>query len=169
MSENELITSNTLKEDAENTDRKLTNIASAILQSDGLDEVKSLTHLFNLNQNKKNVIRILKLNGLLDNVTEELVNRVENFPNAFSNEELLKTIQVIQTSIDKSNTNLNLIDESPAIKVVQNNQVNVNIIDTLDRDSRERIYDALQGFLSKSDSTQKEIIDVESKEVDEEE
>ena len=37
-------------------------LAQEIINEQNLEKVKDLTHLFNLNQAKKNVLRILKLN-----------------------------------------------------------------------------------------------------------
>ena len=41
-------------------------IANKIMQETDDSSIKNLTHLFNLNQAKKNALRILKLNSLLD-------------------------------------------------------------------------------------------------------
>ena len=53
---------------------------------------------------------------------------------------------------------MNQVDETQPITFNQNTQVNVNLIDGLDRDSKERIADAIQSILNKS---QNNIIDVQ--------
>lgn len=53
-----------------NIGEKETEIASKILNEDNLDEVKNLTRLFNLIQAKKNMLRVMNLNGLLDKVSD---------------------------------------------------------------------------------------------------
>ena len=52
-----------------NIGEKETEIASKILNEDNLDEVKNLTRLFNLIQAKKNMLRVMNLNGLFDKVS----------------------------------------------------------------------------------------------------
>lgn len=120
-------------------DSKSMSIAQQILDEDNLDVVKDLTHLFNLNQAKKNVLRVMKLSGLLDTVSDRIVERFEKYPDNFSNADLLNYLQVTQTALEKANKGLNLVEDTPTIKIQQNNQVNVSIIDSYDRDSRERV------------------------------
>lgn len=52
-----------------NIGEKETEIASKILNENNLDEVKNLTRLFNLIQAKKNMLRVMNLNGLFDKVS----------------------------------------------------------------------------------------------------
>ena len=84
-----------------------------------IDKVKDLTHLFNLNQAKKNVLRVLKLNSLLDKVSDQMIERFTKQPGAFSNSDLLNYMQVTQSAIDRANKALNLVDETPAIQINQ--------------------------------------------------
>lgn len=131
-------------------DAQTRDIAQQILDESDVDKVKDLTTLFNLNARKRNVMRIIKMNQLLDRVTDAVVERFDKTPANFSNEDLIKYMQVTEASIEKANKQLNLVDETPAIQLQQNNQVNVNIIDTLDRDSRERVADAIKAVLAKA-------------------
>ena len=130
------------------------DLAQQVIDEKDVDRTKDLVQLFNLNVAKKNVIRILKLNGLLDSVSDTMIDRFEKHPGEFSNEDLLKYMQVIQQSIDNANKNLNLVDQTQAITLNQNNQVNVNIIDTFDRDSKERIADAIKAILNKANTVE---------------
>ena len=110
-------------------DSKTKEIAQKIIDEDSLDKVKDLTHLFNLNQAKKNVLRILKLNTLLDKVSDTMIERFEQTPGQFSNADLLNYMQVTQSAIDRANKSLNMVDESQAITLNQVNQVNLNVGD----------------------------------------
>lgn len=139
-------------------DEQAVDLAQKVINETDIEKTKDLVSLFNLNAAKKNVIRILKLNGLLDSVSDTMIERFEKYPNEFSNEDLLKYMQVIQASIDRASKNLNQVDETQPITFNQNTQVNVNLIDGLDRDSKERIADAIQSILNKS---QNNIIDVQ--------
>ncbi len=131
-------------------DLKTSQLAQTIINEDDVDTIKDLTHLFNLNQAKKNVIRVMKLNGLLDTVSDKIIERFEKYPDNFSSADLLNYLQVTQNAIEKANKNLNLVEQTPVIQVNHNNQVNVNVIDTYDRDSKDRILEAIKSILSNS-------------------
>ena len=131
-------------------DQNTTQIAQDIINETDVDTIKDLTHLFNLNQAKKNVLRVMKLNGLLDTVSDKIIERFEKYPDNFSSADLLNYLQVTQNAIDKANKNLSLVEEAPVIQVNHNNQVNVNIIDSYDRESKERVLEAIKSILLKS-------------------
>ena len=141
-------------------DLKTTQIAQEIINEDDVDIIKDLTHLFNLNQAKKNVIRVMKLNGLLDTVSDKIIERFEKYPDNFSSADLLNYLQVTQNAIEKANKNLSLVEDTPVIQVNHNNQVNVNIIDSYDRDSKERVMEAIKAILSKSSENEPDYIEI---------
>ena len=58
-------------------------------------------------------------------------------------------MQVTENSIEKANKNLSQVEQAPAIQYQQNNQVNINIGDGLNRESRQKVTDAVQSILSK--------------------
>jgi hypothetical protein len=145
-------------------DKKSSQIAQDIINEDDIDTIKDLTHLFNLNQAKKNVIRVMKLNGLLDTVSDKIIERFEKYPDNFSSNDLLNYLQVTQAAIDKANKNLSLVDDTPIIQVNHNNQVNVNVIDGIDRESRERVLAYIQSVLSAKDDSN--IIELKEEEVE---
>mgnify|MGYP005973803473 FL=1 len=135
--------------DTTNIDSKNKNIAQKILDAEDLDELKDLTALFNINNQKRNALRILKMNNLLDDVTDNIIQRFEKNPHNFSNDDLLKYLQVTENAIDRATKNLNMVEETPAIQMMQNNQVNININDGLDRESRLRVTDTVKQILNK--------------------
>ena len=143
-------------------DRKTQDIAQEILDTDDVDKVKSLTALFNLHAQKRNVIRVMKMNQLLDNVTDKVMERFEKTPDNFSNDDLIKYMQVTENAIDKANKNLNLVSATPAIQMQQNNQVNINRGSTLDRDSRARVTSVVEDILAKMKSQNVPIIEEET-------
>ena len=149
MSE-ELMTRQEVTLDISEADKKARDIAELILAEEDVGKVKDLTALFNLHAQKRNVVRVLKLNGLLDSVTDSIVERFEKQPHNFSNEDLLRYMQVTEQAIDRANRNLNLVEETKAIQYQQNNQVNINIGANLDRESRKRVADVIYAFLAKS-------------------
>lgn len=117
-------------------------LAQEIVNEQDIDKVKSLTTSFNLNQAKKNVLRVLKLNSLLDKVTDQMLDRFEDHPDEFSNTDLINYMQTVQGAIDRANKSLNLVNETPAIQI---NQVNVNTESkpVFDKDSRDKIREAV--------------------------
>ena len=127
-------------------------IAHDIIQEDSLDNIKQLTSLFNIAQAKKNALRILKLNNLLDHVSDQMILRFEKRPDQFSHQDLLNYMQVTQSSIDRAQKSLALMDDMPAIVInqQQNNQINVNVADTLNKDERENIMNAIKQVLQKA-------------------
>ena len=137
------------KLNTEPVDTQTTDIAQQILDETDVDKIKDLTNLFNLNARKRNVARVLKMTDLLDRVTDQMLTRFERTPDNFSNEDLIKFMQVTENSIEKANTSISQVDETPAIQLQQNNQVNINIGDSLNRESRQRVTDTVQAILSK--------------------
>lgn len=142
-------------------DNQSKQLAQHILDESDVEKVKELTQLFNLNQAKKNVLRVMKLNGLLDTVSDKIIDRFDKFPDNFSNDDLIKYLQVTQTAIEKANKNLNLVDETPIIQVNHNNQLNVNISETLDRDSRERVLAFVKAALQQNTAEETDFVEIE--------
>lgn len=134
-------------------DNKTNELAQRIVNEDDLVSVQNLTHLFNLNQAKKNALRVIKLNELLDKVTDQIVTRFEQRPGEFSNNDLLNYMQVTQSAIDRANKSLNLVDETPAIQLNQVN-INVNEENVLSKDSRDKVTDAIKSIMSKLNNLQ---------------
>ena len=145
----------------ETLDSSTNELAQKIIDEQDIKAVKDLTHLFNLNQAKKNVLRVMKLNNLLDTVSDKIIDRFDRYPDNFSNDDLIKFMQVTENAIEKANKNLNLVDSTPAIQVNHNNQLNVNIIDSYDRDSRERVLEYINQVLnSESQDSLQDITDI---------
>lgn len=145
-------------------DNKTQEIAQLILDEQDIDKVKDLTTLFNLNSQKRNVMRVMKMNELLDKVTDKVVNRFDAYPDNFSNEDLLKFMQVTETAIDRANKQLNLIDDTPPIHLTQNNQVNINMGAELSRESREKILEFVNNAMKQS-VAQKNVYELKDEEI----
>lgn len=149
-------------------DEKTRALAQRILDEEDVDKIKDLTALFNLNAQKRNVMRVIKMNNLLDKVTDQITERFEKTPDNFSNDDLVKYMQVTENAIDKASKNLNLVEETPAIQLLQQNQVNINIDNGLDRESRERVLDFVKAALEKANATTtdfEDVVDIKEEEV----
>lgn len=144
----------------------ISEIEDRILKETDINELQDVINLFNLNIQKKNIVRISKLTNIQDLITQQMEERVRKRADEFNNQDLLNYFKTIQETISKSDKTLDSVD-TPAIQVTQN-QLNINMKeDSLDRDSRERIMDAVKSILDKLDNneslntTTSEVIEVD--------
>lgn len=133
-------------------DTNTDEVVSQLIESQDPDEIKRLAQLFNVNQMKKDAIRVVKLNDILSKLDNQVFERVEKHPDQFSNTDLLNYVNTIQQTITKSNQNITNINPTPLIQLnQQNNIVNVGA-ESLNRESREKILDAVQQLLKFSEN-----------------
>ena len=114
-------------------------------------KTKDLTHLFNSNQNKKTMVRVNKLNDLLDVITDQALTRFTARPDEISNKELFDGLKVVQDLIERGQKQVSGTGETPLIQVnQQTNEVNIGSgnANILSRDSRERVKNAVLGLLN---------------------
>lgn len=156
--ENNIVTLNSSPEELE----------QKLIQETDIDELKNVINLFNLNIKKKDILRTNKLSNLQDLVTDQMGERLEKNAGAFSNKDLIDYFKIIQESINKADNSLNGVD-TPAIQLNQQFNLNVdNKKDELDKDSRDRVADAVNAILAKMKQPQQEkIVEVEYKELEE--
>jgi uncharacterized pyridoxal phosphate-containing UPF0001 family protein len=125
------------------------DILNQIITSTDANKTKDLTCLFNENQNKKTMLRINKMNDLLDVITDQAMTRFTAKPDEISNKELLDSMKVVSELIDKGSKQINNV-ETPLIQInQQNNEVNMG--DTkggLNRESRERVKNTVNDLLA---------------------
>jgi hypothetical protein len=77
-----------------------------------------------------------------------MIKRFETKPDQFSNDDLLNYMKAVQGAIDSSNKILDNVEEPPPQIVQNNTQINVNVVDNFDRESRARILAAVQATLN---------------------
>ena len=77
-------------------------ILAKIIEETDYTKTKDLTVLFNINQTKKTMARVNKLNELLDVITDNAIQRFTEKPDNFSNRELLQGLKVVQDMVEKS-------------------------------------------------------------------
>lgn len=124
-------------------------LETAIIQANTKAELEKQFNLFNMAQSKKNALRIMKLNSLLDKVEDQAIARFEKRPDQVSNREILDYMQVVANQIERSQKVIDNLDQKPLIKVT-NNKTEVNIVSaapTLDREGKERVVDAIKALL----------------------
>lgn len=138
-------------------DKQEEKIITDIIKAPNQKELQEQFDLFNINQSKKNALRIIKLNSLLDKVEDQAIERFEKKPDQVSNKELLEYMQVVAGQIDRSQKYIETIKDKPMIKVTDKSQtVNVHIGTELDKDSKERVMDAIQNLLKQLNKTEEE-------------
>ena len=147
---------NKLEKEKISLESSMDKIEDRIMSETNVDELNDIINIFNLNMQKKNILRLHKLNNLQDLLTDQMKQRIIQKADEFNNKDLLDYFKVIQETINKTDNSLDSID-APSIKLTQN-QLNINVTEhELDKDSRERIMDTVKSILNK----------IENKEVEE--
>lgn len=140
-------------------DTKEKEIAHSIVVAEDKEELQKQFDLFNLNQAKKNALRIIKLESLMGKVEDQLIDRVEKRPDLMSTKDILEIMNTVSGQVDRSQKTIDSLKDRPMITAVQKNDITVNVgTDALDRDSKERVIDAITKLLKQAQQPQ--IIDV---------
>ena len=137
---------NSINESELNKD--ISKLAQQLIDEKDVDASKNIVQLFNFNLSKRNALRILKLNGLYDSITDQMIERFQKRSGEFSNSDLLSYLQTVENSIEKSQKSLSQVDEQPTIVQTNNTQVNFNVLDGFNDDSRDRIANAIKSILN---------------------
>ena len=143
------------------------NILNQIIAAEDIDKTKDLTYLFNVNQNKKTMVRIDSLSNLQDKLVGLLSNRVTERPDEMSNQEVMQALKVVQDIIERGTKQITGQNEQPLIQI--NQQTNsVNVGDEaagLNRDSRDKVRRAIMSILDDvkgTTNTDTEIIEADA-------
>lgn len=125
-------------------------LINQIIAESDIEKTKDLTHLFNINQNKKTMIRIDKLSGLQDHLVDQFARRIAERPDEISNKELMDGIRIVQDIIERGQKQVEGVAQTPLIQFNQQNN-SVNLGDSspqLSKESRDRVKNAVLGLLS---------------------
>ena len=143
------------------------NILNQIIAAEDIDKTKDLTYLFNINQNKKTMVRIDSLSNLQDKLVGLLSSRVTERPDEMSNQEVMQALKVVQDIIERGTKQITGQNEQPLIQI--NQQTNsVNVGDEaagLNRDSRDKVKRAIMSILDNvkdATDTNAEIIEADA-------
>lgn len=125
-------------------------LINQIIAESDIEKTKDLTHLFNINQNKKTMIRIDKLSGLQDHLVDQFAKRIAERPDEISNKELMDGIRIVQDIIERGQKQVEGVNQTPLIQFnQQNNSVNLGDGSTqLNKESRDRVKNAVLDLLS---------------------
>ena len=143
-------------------------LIDSILQEDNVDKLKDLTHLFNAYQTKRQILRVNALNDVQDALVAQMAARLQNLPNNFNNNDIAMWMKTVQQALDSTHEKIQEIDNTPTIVNQTNTQINVNVEDTLSRESREKIMDALQVILGSVNNSEINDVLVSDNEIQEE-
>lgn len=143
---------------------KQLDVIQKIIEEEDADKVKDLTHLFNINQTKREIIRLNALNDVQDALVNQMMERLKNTPDNFNNSDISSWLKVVQGAMDSSQKNIGQVDAVPTITYQQNNQININPISELSKESRDKISDVLQKILQ-SNNEDKNIVDLNDEDI----
>lgn len=131
-------------------------LVERLSEESDIDSINNIIQLFNVNIKKKDAIRTLKLSELQDIIADHMEDRFLHKKDEFSNRDLLDYFKTVQEAIDKNNLEK---EEIKAPLSIRNNQVNININNdtSLDRESKERVIDAVKSILSKIENNEEPI------------
>ena len=142
---NDKITDLSVPEEVKQADIDL--ITQIVGESD-TEKLKDLTNLFNAFQVKRNILRVNALNDVQDRLVQQMRDRLDKFPDNFSNGDIALWAKTVQSALDSTQGKIKEVESMPTIVHQNNTQVNINVEDSLNRESRERILNALQLILS---------------------
>lgn len=139
-----------------------------IVAAPNKEELEKQFQLFNMNQVKKNALRIIKLNDLLTKVEDQALERFEKRPDQVSNKELLDYMNAVSNQIEKAQnfSKETLSTEVGGIKIKQEKtEVNINVAPVLDRNEKDRVVDVISVLLNQMKKPQSnasdEVVEVE--------
>lgn len=135
---------------AEDLNKESLTLINQIIAESDIEKTKDLTHLFNINQNKKTMVRIDKLSGLQDHLVDQFAKRIAERPDEISNKELMDGIRIVQDIIERGQKQVEEVEQTPLIQFnQQNNSVNIGEDSTkLSKESRDRVKNAVLSLLS---------------------
>lgn len=148
-----------MKNDLIELNNKTDELVDQLIKEEDPDKAKEMINFFNMNIAKKNAIRVVKVNELLDKINDEAIKRVSENADGINDKDLISYMSAAQSQIEKSMNNIKSINEIPPIQLNQDNSVNINIQNELSKESRERVLAVVQNILNRSKDD--EAIDVE--------
>lgn len=145
-------------------DKRADSLVAQIVEETDSKEIKDLLQQFNLNHTKKQIVRSAVFDQLMDHITDQMQERITKRGDQFSNKDLLDYLNTINASIDKTQKQIQEVDAIPVIQVTQQTN-NILFADSLDRESRERITNAIQLFkqqLKQKEENNSELVEIPS-------
>lgn len=133
------------------------DIEKQLLEEEDLDTLNDVISLFNISLKKKNLVRSSKLSEVQDKIVNQIAARVDDRPDNFSNEDLLKYYKTIQDTLSKTDISL---DDMKVPTIQLNQQINIDNGNEFNRESRKKIIDTVNQILELAKNNSQEINDV---------
>ena len=133
--------------------KTIDDLSEQLINESNPTQLENIIDLFNVSFQKKNILRIQKLNELQDKIQTQIEKRLDNKIDEFSNKDLIDYFKVMQDSIIKNSDNAEM-QNAKVIQIIQNQtnvQNNLQESEPLSRESKEKISEAVQLMLSKLD------------------
>ena len=130
----------------EDPNKLLTNL----INTNDASEIDSMVPIFNSFFKKREIMQKHTEYDLKDKLLERMMERLDKTPDNFNNSDLAVWMKTVQQAIDSSQKNIDQqqsVTPTQTVNYQQNNNVHVSIADTLSRESRSRITDAIQKIL----------------------
>ncbi len=127
-------------------------------------KMQAIEQQFNDIQRKKQLARISKLSDVQDMLTDQFYQRISQRPDEISNKEMLDGMKVVQDLMEKNQKHAEVVEEIP--QLIQINQTEVNVGNNLNRDSRERVKNAVLGILDSINKAQPAAVEADLIEAD---
>lgn len=136
-------------------DKTSDDLSDKLIKESDADKIKNIVDLFNLNQAKKEILRVDSYNKLVDKLVDQMSLRLDKKADEFSNKDLIDYLKVISDTTDKSKKAFSTINDMPAIQI---NQVNIgdNSEKELSRESREKVMAAINAYMKKAMQSQEQ-------------
>ena len=125
--------------------KKELSLSDKLIKTNDFDELNEIVEMFNLDLQKKNLIRGVKLSEVQDKVVDQLSMRLTERADNFSNEDLIKYLKTIQETLNKTTVTTDDI-KAPTIQI--NQQVNVDNVNNFNAESRKRILSAVNSIMN---------------------
>ena len=129
---------------ANKIDSTMSKLEKKLIKEERPDELNELVELFNVNLQKKNILRSAKLSDVQDKIVDQMLERISLEPEEIRDEDLIKYHKVIQDTLNKTDTTFDNI-KVPNIQI--NQQVNVDKM-IFDSEARKRILGAVNDILN---------------------
>ena len=148
----------------------LTQLANEV----DVQKTADLTMLFNINHQKKAMIRQEKLDDVMDALVDNLADRAINHRDEFDNDTLLRATNTIHTIMEKNSMTINQNPQTPPLITVTHNEVNIGgdaqedeAKKPLNSSSRKNVADFIQKSLKSmlGNKEEVEIIDMPTTEI----
>lgn len=127
-------------------------------------KMQAIEQQFNDIQRKKQLARVSKLSDVQDMLTDQFFQRISQRPDEISNKEMLDGMKVVQDLMEKNLKQAETIEEIP--QLIQINQTEVTVGNNLNRDSREKVKNAVLDILNSINKAQSTPTDTDIIEAD---